>query len=151
MAQRQKTRTPRPRSRSPRSASFTRPHASDTLYRQLQALTGPKAIREWLSLSLAEVAEELNRIVFGDAKAGHFNKQKVDRMERAGRVPRRVRQAYGLMIANELHNMTDRVIGIAIKANSPWRITAWLKCSCEEWFVMERSNQKHCPKCLVKK
>ncbi len=59
-----------------------------------------------------------------------------------------VREAYGVMVANNLTAQLGRVVGVKLVANSPWTITAWIRCAtCGAWFELRRRNQKRCEWC----
>ena len=147
MTSRRKSSQSRIARRILREASATRPQASVSFKTLLGSLHSPKAIREWIGLSLSDVARELDRLVYGSTKQGLINKQKVDRWERGSKVPPKVRHAYGVVIANELTDQFDRIIGITLKADSPWRVIAWVWCACGSLFELKRTDWKHCPKC----
>ena len=147
MAQKRNRRQSGMSRRIQHGTSSTRPQASVSFRTQIRSLNGPKAIREWIGLSLSDVAEELDRLVYGSARQGLINKQKVDRWERGSKVSPKVRHAYGVVIANELTEQLDRVIGITLKADSPWHVVAWAWCACGSLFELERTDWKRCPQC----
>ena len=146
MTTQKKQRQPRTRSRIPRGASFSRPHASVTPIGYIRSLKNAKAIREWIGLSLSEMADEAGRIL-GDTFASAINKQKVDRWEKTERMPPKMRHVYGVMLATELSDQLGRKIGVTIKSNSPWHVTAWAWCKCGAPFELWRADLRRCPKC----
>ena len=151
MAQKRNRRQSGMSRRIQHGTSSTRPQASVSPIGQLRTLRGPKALREWIGLSLADVAGELDRLVYGESRQGLINKQKVDRWEHGSVISPKVRKAYGVIIANELTDQLDRVVGITLKANSPWRITAWAWCACGAPFELRRADRKRCPKCVAER
>lgn len=150
MTQKRKPGRSRMSRRISHSASHTRPGASVTPLMACRSLRTAKAAREWIGLSLSEMADEVRRLV-GERLAGAVNKQKIDRWEKTNRMPPKVRFAYGTLLANELTDQLGRDVGVSIKANSPWRITAWGWCACGAAVELRRADRKRCPKCIEKR
>lgn len=106
-------------------------------------LKGPKQAREWLILSLAEMGQEL-----GKYTGKVYHKSIISNWDRGYRkVPFEVVQAYAELIANKLSALLGRRIEISIEVNSPWHVSAYARCACNQLFKMHDAKSKHCPKC----
>jgi hypothetical protein len=103
-----------------------------------------RAVHELLGFSLSEVGAELARLL---GRQKPLSKQAVYKMSN-GRISADILQAYGQMISNHLSRSIGVDVGITINANSPWHVTAWLRCeSCREFYAVDKAGVVHCLKC----
>jgi len=113
--------------------------------RRIIALRGPKKAREWLGLSLSEVGCEIARLT---GRERPFDKRTVSGWEHGKPLSAAVRNAFGVLLANQLTARLGRVVGVRMESNSPWRVTAWAQCrECRTWFHLRRAKQTRCEAC----
>ena len=123
-----------------RKRSIERPLAT------LRHVRSPRNVRAWLGLSLADVGREIARLT---TRPRAYDKAAVWHWEQGGVMTAQAREAYGVLVANKLTAQLGRVVGVKLVANSPWTITAWIRCAtCGAWFELRRRNQKRREGCI---
>jgi hypothetical protein len=106
-------------------------------------LKGPKQVREWLFLSLSETGLEIGKYV-----GRPFDKAIISLWERGKRpIPPKIVSAYCDLIASRLTNLLGRQVEVSIEVNSPWKVIAYARCACGQFFRMHDSNSRNCPRC----
>jgi transcriptional regulator with XRE-family HTH domain len=107
-----------------------------------------KDARRWLGLSLNELAKKIKPT--GDRPQLRVSKSLIAKWENGTRTPsdEQVRRV-GELVANKLTADFGFTIGVKVKVNSPWRITAWRMCVvCRRWFEMKRDTSRRCARCV---
>lgn len=98
-----------------------------------------KRVREWLGMSLVEMAAafSVSKGSVADWQSGHNPISEI-----------RLRQL-GQMIVNRLSNRIGRDdIGLVIASNSPLSISIKARCiRCGAWFDLAHSKMRRCEKC----
>lgn len=116
--------------------------------KRISTLTSPKKVRQWLGLTLATMGAELARLT-GRERA--FDRRTVFGWESGKPMAQEIMDAYGTKIANKLTTEMGRTIGVRVVANSPWHVTAWVKCvECSNWFQLHRAKQRRCDGCRAR-
>ena len=130
-----------------------------TLLQTLKRLTGPKRVREWLGLSLAQMGEALGAVHPNGHGGQSFNKGAVWAWENYPAQSRRrgkqfrmtdyTREAYLVLVREVIARRTnDRVRVRAKRGARVWKFEARTTCvKCGKEFVMGRSNAKRCRRC----
>ena len=116
-------------------------------FHRIQSL---KDARHWLGFSLRQMATIVKPQ--GEQPQKHLSKATIAAWENPGNKrkpsPEQIRQI-GVMIANELTKELGRTIGVMMRVNSPWHITAHAKCcDCRRWFRMKRDTSRRCGRCI---
>lgn len=131
-----------------------------TLLQTLKRLTGPKPVREWLGLSLAQMGEALGAVHPNGHGGRSFNKGAVWAWENYPALSRKrgkqfrmtgyTREAYRLVVSDIIAQATaGRVRVRARRGVQVWKFEARATCvSCGKEFVMQRSNAKRCIRCV---
>ena len=111
----------------------------------VNVLKGPRKVRLWLGLSLADMGREVARLA---ERERVYDRRTVFGWERGKPMGQIERDAYGIQVANKLSAELGRIVGVKLIANSPWHVTAWTACrKCGSWFELHRSRDIHCPEC----
>ena len=130
-----------------------------TLLQTLKRLTGPKRVREWLGLSLAQMGEALGAVHPNGHGGQSFNKGAVWAWENYPAQSRRrlkqfrmtgyTQEAYLILVREVIAQRTNGGVRVRARRGARvWKFEARATCvSCGKEFVMERSNAKRCSRC----
>ena len=104
-------------------------------------------VREWLGLSLSQMASELPKT---RGKKGHVSRAFVCLVQRGQRdlLPAQM-EALSNLVKQQLSESRRDDIAIQIVNNSPWHIKVMATCvSCGKTFELRRITSRRCPRCL---
>ena len=109
-----------------------------------------KDVRYWLGLSLNQLAGLIEPT--GDRKQKHVSKSLIAKWENGTRTPSDEQvERIGQLVANKLTHDFGITIGVKVRINSPWHLTAWRKCVvCRKFFEMKRDTSRRCARCVRK-
>ncbi len=115
----------------------------ETSLSSIKGIKNAQKARNYLGLSLSELAAELSRLT-----GKTVFRQLVCHWEAGRRKPSAdMLKAYGVLIANRLSDNLGRIVGVKMVVNSPWHVAAWTQCcDCGAWFELCHSLTKHCPR-----
>ena len=107
-----------------------------------------KAARYWLGLSLNQLAKLIKPT--GDRPQRSVSKSLIAKWENGTRTPSEEQiTRIGQLVANKLTHDFGFTIGVKVKVNSPWHITAWRMCVvCHKFFEMKRDTSRRCARCV---
>lgn len=109
----------------------------------LRYLKSPLKVRYFLGMSQAQLCKELTRLTKERLTPGA-----VKHWEHARRpMERRYTDAYATLVANKLTRDMNRMIGVNLEVNSPWKFVAYGQCACGRWYRLRSVRHVHCGKC----
>lgn len=131
----------------PAKAVLSRAKPCQSTRAYLRSVCSAKLAREYLGLSLLNLAKELSRLT-GETvtknRARHFESG-------CSPIPNDVRLAYGVLLANRLTAALGREVAVTLSINSPWAITPHIQCRCGRWTEMITDRSRNCPACAQRR
>jgi hypothetical protein len=106
-----------------------------------KSIRSVKTAIQFLELSYTEVGIEVARL----AKRSYpYSKQRVYDWVCGDAITKQVVKAFGTLLATAMTSRAGRKIGVTIKTNSPWRVTAYGQCECGEYFQLRHARHRRC-------
>lgn len=121
-------------------------------FSQLRAARDLRALREWLGVSLSQLAQEIPHVKHW--QGDHVSRQFVCAVQRGERdlLPPQMTALVALIEAEARDTFQRKDITVAIRHNSPWRIKVLSMCVvCGKSFELQRVNAKRCARCVAKR
>jgi hypothetical protein len=109
-----------------------------------------KDARYWLGQSLNELAKKIKPS--GDRPQSRVSKSLIAKWENGTRTPSDEQiHRIGELIATKLTADFGFTVGVKVRVNSRWRVTAWRMCVvCHRWCEMKRDTSRRCARCAKK-
>lgn len=114
--------------------------------KRLQRVRGVRQAAQYLGLSYSELARELSRLAMNEERAHPTGKRRGLRISKssvgmwaigATKMPKEWIDRTCMLIANHLTSIFGQTIGVVVKVNSPWRVTAKYECRCGRWHYID--------------
>ena len=118
---------------------------------QLREARDLRAVREWLGLSLAQLAREIPHVRHWQNGGDHVSRQFVCAVQRGERtlLPPQMTALVALVEADVRELFRRKDITVSIVHNSPWHVKVFSTCAvCGKSFELHRVNARRCARCV---